>query len=127
MIVVHLDLDLASSFAARVVPFLLFDVSAPMVNDDDVDIGADVDADAPATNPGSGGGVGDVADVVDAVEPVDLVDTDDSDESDDVVVKPGRMATETVSAKGPGVFFVPLLAETGIFGLEGGFWVASCV
>ena len=138
VIVVHLDLDLASSFAARNEPFLLFDASASAASN-----GTDVDA--AETNAGS-------SLVAAAVDPVtadtdrvsctdsDTVDMDEASDVDDVVdptdlddVKPGRPAVRAGIVRGPSFFtvgFTVLLpVETGVFvlGLKGEFWAAMCV
>ena len=137
VIVVHLDLDLASSFAARKEPFLLFDASATAANN-----GTDVDA--AETNAGSS--LVDAAAVTmaadtDRVSCTDqAVDMDEASDVDDVVdpvdlddVKPGGPAVGAGIVRGPSFFSVGLTVllpvETGVFvfGLKGEFWAAMCV
>ena len=92
VIVVHLDFDLVSSFAARREPFLLFGATAFLANEG-------TDADTVGTNAGStsagsadparvfradGGivGINDASEVDEVVDPVASVDGEDSPELD---------------------------------------------
>ena len=137
MIVVHLDLDLASSFAARNEPFLLFDTSATAANN-----GTDVDA--AETNAGSSlvdAAVVPVAADTDRVSCTDsdAVDMDEASDVDDVVdpvdlddVLPGRPAVRAGIVRGASFFsvglIVPLPVGTGVlvFSLKREFWAALC-
>ena len=140
VIVVHLDLDLASSFAARKEPFLLFVASATAANN-----GTDVDA--AETNAGSS--------LVDAAAVTMAADTDrvsctdqavDMDEASDVDgvfdpvdlddvndVMPGGPAAKAGIVQGASVFSVgfivppPVGSGVFVFGLKGEFWVVMCV
>ena len=137
MIVVHLDLDLASSFAARKEPFLLFDASATAADNG-------TDADAAETNAGStlvdAAAVPMAADT-DRVSCTDqAVDMDEASDVDDVVdpvdlddVMPGGPAVRAGIVRGASFFsvglIVPLPVGSGVFVfcLKGEFWMAMCV
>ena len=140
VIVVHLDLDLASSFAARKESFLLFDASAAAADNG-------TDADAAETNAcSSPAGAAAVAKAVgtDRVSCTDqAVDMDEASDVDGVFgpvnlddvsdVMPGGPAAKAGIVQGASVFSVgfivppPVGSGVFVFGLKGGFWEVLCI
>ena len=137
VIVVHLDLDLASSFAARKESFLLFDASATAADNG-------TDADAAETNAGSslvGAAAVAMAVGTDRVSCTDqAVDMDEASDVDGVFdpvdlddVMPGGPAARAGIVRGASIFSVgfivppPVGSGVFVFGLKGEFWVVMCI